>query len=158
MGAIYRCVGDCGAEIHFMLEDYPQQSSNVTKFLREFFSKTIDGHLTSDAEPVLTKKIHNAMVRSLTGKEQDERIRRSLIKVYKTFSGYTHAGYAHIMQMYGGSEDLRSFNVSGIPSQTQRDMHMQLVEAAHDSLLYEMAYVAKTFGLHDLHREIVQSR
>jgi hypothetical protein len=53
---------------------------------------------------------------------------------------------------------LRSFNVSGIPSQTQRDMHMQLVEAAHDSLLYEMAYVAKTFGLHDLHREIVQSR
>ena len=158
MGAIYRCVGDCSAEVYFLLEDYPRQSSNVTKFLREFFSKTIDGHLTSDEEPVRTKKIHNAMVRSLTGNEQDERIKRSLNNVYKTFSGYTHAGYSHIMQMYGGSGNLRSFNIDGIPSQAQRDLYMELIQKAHQSLLYEMSYVAKTFGLHDLLREILQCR
>ncbi len=158
MGAIYRCVGDCGAEVYFLLEDYPRQSSNVTKFLREFFSKTIDGHLTSDEEPVPTKKIHNAMVRSLTGNEQDERIKRSLTNVYKTFSGYTHAGYSHIMQMYGGPGNLRSFNIEGVPSQAQRDLNMQLVLEAYKALLCEMGYVAKTFGLHDLHREILECR
>ena len=158
MGAIYRCVGDCSAEVYFLLEDYPRQSSNVTKFLREFFSKTIDGHLTSDEEPVPTKKIHNAMVRALTGNEQDERIKRSLTKVYKTFSGYTHAGYSHIMQMYGGPANLRSFNIEGIASQAQRDLNMQLVLEAYKSCLYEMSYVAKTFSLHDLHREILEYR
>jgi hypothetical protein len=156
MGAIYRCVGDCGAEVYFLLEDYPRQSSNVVKFLREFFSKTIDGHLTSDEEPIPTRKIHNAMVRSLTGSEQDEKIKRSLTNVYKTFSGYTHAGYSHIMQMYGGPENLRSFNIEGIPSQSQRDLNMQLVLEAYKALLYEMGYVAKTFGLHGLHREILE--
>ncbi len=156
MGAIYRCVGDCSAEVYFLLEEYPMQSSNVQKFLREFFSKTIDGHLTANEEPVQTKKIHNAMVRSLTGNEQDERIKQTLTNVYRTFSGYTHAGYSHIMQMYGGSNDNLTFNVSGIPSQSQRDMHMQLVTEAYQSLLYDMAYVAQKFNLSILHREIMQ--
>jgi hypothetical protein len=102
LGAIYRCVGDCCAEVYFLLEDYPRQSSNVTKFLQKFFSETIDDLLTSDEEPVPTKKIQNAMVRSLTGNEQDDEIKRSLTNVYKIFSGYIHAGCSHIMQMYGG--------------------------------------------------------
>ena len=154
MGVVYRCVGDCSAEVYFLLEEYPKQSSNVQKFLREFYSRTIDGHLASTEEPVQTKKIHNAMIRSLTGNEQDERTKRSLTSVYKTFSGYTHAGYSHIMQMYGGSRTHQSFNVSGIPSQAQQDTHMQLVLEAHKSLLYVMAYVATTFGLKNLHHEI----
>jgi hypothetical protein len=156
MGAIYRCVGDCSAEVYFLLEEYPKQSSNVQTFLREFFSKTIDSHLTASEESVQTKKIHNAMIRSLTYKEQDEGIKRSLANVYKTFSGYTHASYSHIMQMYGGPKNNLTFNVSGIPSQSQRDMHMQLVVEAYTSLLYVMAYVAKTFNLANLHREIMQ--
>ena len=158
MGAIYRCVGDCSAEVYFLLEEYPKQSSNVQKFLREFFPKTIDGHLTANEEPVQTKKIHNAMVRSLTGSEQDERVKHTLTNVYRTFSGYTHAGYSHIMQMYGGSNDNLTFNVSGIASQSQRDMHMQLVIEAYRSLLYVMAYVAQTFNLADLHRAIIHCR
>lgn len=156
MGAIYRCVGDCSAEVYFLLDEYPKQSSNVQKFLREFFSKTIDGHLTANEEPVQTKKIHNAMVRSLTGSKQDERVKQTLTNIYRTFSGYTHVGYSHIMQMYGGSNDNLTFNISGIPSQSQRDMHMQLVIEAYQSLLYDMAYVAQTFNLADLHREIMQ--
>jgi hypothetical protein len=158
MGAIYRCVGDCSAEVYFLLEKYPKQSSNVQKFLQEFFSKTIDGHLTANEEPVQTKKIHNAMVRSLAGSEQDERVKQTLTNVYKTFSGYTHAGYSHIMQMYGGPKDNLTFNVSGIQSQFQRDRYMQLVIEAYESLLYVMAYVAKTFNLVDLQSEIMQCR
>lgn len=78
MGAIYRCVVDSTSEVYFLLEKYPEKSSNVEKFIKEFFSKTIDGYLSSEEEPVPTKKIHSAMIRSLTGREQDERIKGHL--------------------------------------------------------------------------------
>jgi hypothetical protein len=156
MGAIYRCVGDCSAEVYFLLEDYPCQSSNGRKFLRHFFAQTIDVPPDSEQEPVPAKKIHNAMIRALTGNEQDERIKRSLTNVYKTFSGYTHAGYSHIMQMYGGRGDLRSFNIDGISSQAQRDLHMRLVQEAYTSVICDVGHVARTFQLHDLHRDILQ--
>ena len=156
LGAIYRCVGDCCAEVYFLLEDYPRQSSNVTKFLQKFFSETIDDLLTSDEEPVPTKKIHNAMVRSLTGNEQDEKIKRSLTNVYKIFSGYIHVGYSHIMQMYGGAAGTRSFNIAGIPSQAERDRWERFVLEAYKSVLYAMGHAAIKFNLKDLHAEIVK--
>jgi hypothetical protein len=123
MGTIYRCVGDCTSEIYFLLENYPEKSNNVKKFLKEFFSRTIDGHLSSEEEPVQTKKIHSAMIRSLAGGEKDK---KNLIKVHKTFSGYTHAEYSHIMQMFGGRPKNWSFNISGMPSQEQKDIHEEL--------------------------------
>lgn len=158
MGAIYRCVGDCSAEVYFLLEKYPKQSKNVQKFLREFYSKTIDGHLTSTEESVQANKIQSAMIRSLTGQEQDEELRKIIVNIYKTFSGYTHAGYSHIMQMYGGTRKRSTFNIPGIPSRSERDRHMQLVLESRKSLLYVMAYVATTFGLPELHRDIMKYR
>lgn len=156
MGAIYRCVDDCISEIHFLLEQYPEQSSNVRQFLKEFYSKTIDGHLSSGEQPVLSRKIHNARIRSLAGGKQDEQVKRSLANVYRTFSGYTHAGYSHVMQMFGGSYPNLSFNISGIPSQEQIGMHMQLVIEANKSVLYAIAHVANTFGLIGLYRDVMR--
>ena len=156
MGVIYRCVEDCISEIYFLLEQYPEKSGHVEKFMKKFFSKTIDGHLSSEEEPVQTKKIHSAMIRSLTGREQDERIKGHLTTIYKTFSGYTHAGYAHIMQMFGGPAKNMSFNISGIPSHQQKDMHMELVVEAYKSVLYTIAHTARIFGLKELHRDVMQ--
>jgi hypothetical protein len=156
MGAIYRCVGDCVAEVYFLLEKYPEQSNHVQQFLKEFFSKTIDGHLSSEEHPVLSKKIHNAMIHSLTGGIHDEQLKKYQSNVYKTFSGYIHAGYSHIMQMFGGSYPNLSFNVSGIPSQVQIDMHMQLVIEAYKSVLYTMAHVSQKFGLTKLYNDVIR--
>ena len=156
MGVIYRCVEDCISEIYFLLEQYPEKSGHVEKFMKKFFSKTIDGHLSSEEEPVQTKKIHSAMIRSLTGREQDERIKGHLTTIYKTFSGYTHAGYAHIMQMFGGPAQNMSFNISGIPSQQQKDMHMELVVEAYKLVLHTIAHTSRTFGLKELHRDVMQ--
>jgi hypothetical protein len=155
MGAIYRCVGDCTSEVYFLLENYPKKSSNVQKFLKEFFSKTIDGYLSSEELPVPTKKIHNAVVRSITGSKQDERIKKSLINVYQTFCGYIHAGYGHIMEMFGGRYP-GSFNISGIPSQEQKDKRMQLVIEAYKSVLYAIAHAAHKFGLIKLYADVMQ--
>jgi hypothetical protein len=157
LGAINRCVEDCVSEVYFLLENYPNQTNNVNKFVKHFFSKTIDGHLSSGEEPVSTNKVHNAMVRSLTGEEQDESTKASLTKAYATFSGYIHAGYSHIMQMYGGHPPRLSFNISGIPSQRQKDMHGEIVDEAYKSVLYAVAHAAGTFSLTELHRDATSS-
>ena len=156
MGAIYRCVDDCTSEVYFLLEKYPEKSSSVDSFIQHFFSKTIDGHLSSEEQSVQTKKIHNAMIRSLSGSEQDERIKKLISNIYKTFSGYTHAGYSHIMQMFGGPRQNMHFNIAGMPSHEQKDAHMELVREAYQSVMYAIAHASRTFGLNELHHDVMQ--
>jgi hypothetical protein len=156
MGAIYRCVGDCVDEVHFLLEKYPEQSGNVRKFVEAFFSTTIDGHLVTEKEPVSSKKIHAAMVRSITGKVQNEAIHKRLSNVYVTFSGYTHANYAHIMQMFGGPSQSKSFNISGIPDRQEIEANMRLVQAAYTSVLLAIAYTAQKLGQIELFHHVIQ--
>ena len=55
-------------------------------------------------------------------------------------------------------EDTGAYLISGIPSRSERDRHMQWVLEARKSLLYLMAHVATTFGLPELHRDIMQCR
>jgi len=157
MGAIYRCVSDCTAEVYFLLEKYPDQSTHVRKFVRGFFETTIDNHLSRNTEPVPTKKIHSAFVRVLTAREQDETVRAMILRIYETFSGYTHANYSHIMQIYGGAPPNLTFNVAGVPSEQQRQMHMQLVEQARLSVKHSLAFIALVLGRRDLNREIMLS-
>lgn len=154
MGAIWRCVNDSVSEVYFLLENYPEQSGNVEKFTKEFFSKTIDNFLSTEEEPVPNKKILNASMRLLSGKEQDEFVKQTISRVYKTNSGYIHAGYAHIMEMYGGSS--KSFNLSGITSREQKMMRMEIVEAAKISVVHSIAFAAQRFDMFDLYEEIKQ--
>jgi hypothetical protein len=157
MGAIYRCVGDCTAEVYFLLEHYPETSEHINRFVKAFFETTIDRYLNMETEYVPAKKIHSAVVRVLTNSEQSETLRASILKIYKTFSGYTHANYCHIMQIYGGMIPNRNFNLSGVPSIQQREMHLQLVEAAYLSVLYSIGFAAHKFGLTDILKEISDS-
>jgi hypothetical protein len=154
MGAIYRYVDDCNSEIYFLLENYPNQSSNVQTFVTAFFATTIDSDLSTKTEYVLTKKIRNAVVRVISGMEQDDTTRARMLRVYNAFSGYTHANYSHIMEMYGGNFPDFGFNVAGVPSVKQRDMHMKIVEQAYLSVLYSLAFIAKELQLNDLFIEI----
>lgn len=157
MGAIYRCIHDCSAETYFLLEEYPKSSKHVDQLVKAFFEANIDGYLKVETDHVSTQKIHSAMVRVLTGLEKDEKTRVRILNIYKTFSGYTHANYAHIMQMYGGPPSDRNFKLSGVPSLEQKTMHMQLVEQAYLANLYSIGFAAHKFGLIDLYHEIVQS-
>jgi hypothetical protein len=120
MGVIFRCVHDCVSEVSFLLEQYPEKSGQVDIFLKEFFSKTIEEQTTSAETPVETKKIHNAVVRSLKNGKHDDQSKEMITSVYKTFCGYTHAGYAHILEMFGGDSSSMSFNLSGVPSHNQQ--------------------------------------
>ena len=154
MGAIYRCIDDCNSEIYFLLENYPNQSSDVQRFVKAFFAATIDSDLSVKTEYVLTKKIHAAVARVLASTEQDRETHDRLRRVFKTFSGYTHANYSHIMEIYGGTYPNLSFNVAGVPSVQQREAHMKFVAQAYLSVLYSLAFITQKLKLNDLFNEI----
>jgi len=152
-GVIIRCVNDCVEEVYFLLEDFPKTSRNVDQFVQSFFENTIDGYLSNETPAVPTKKIRSAVVRVLKG-AHDETTRQLIDRIYKTFCGYVHANYAHIMEVYnGGTCD---FNLSGVPSPRQRQMRMAHVILAANSVLHAAAFIAHTLGMADLHHDIVQ--
>lgn len=152
-GVIIRCVNDCISEVYFLLEDFPHTSANVDQFITEFFANTIDGYLSDEEPPVPTKKIRSAVVRVLKG-FHDDTLRKLLERIFKTFSGYVHASYAHIMEVYNGTAF--DFNVKGVPSLAQRETRMQYVELAAISVLHAAAFIAQTLGLTELHHEIMR--
>jgi hypothetical protein len=151
-GVIIRCVNDCTEEVYFLLEEFPKTSSNVDQFTELFFGSTIDGHLSNKTPPVATKKIRSAVVRVLKG-DQDERMRKIIDNIYITFSGYVHANYVHVMEVYNGHT--LDFNLAGVPSIQQRQMRMEHVRLAVVSVLQATAYAAHTLGLKNLYQDIV---
>jgi hypothetical protein len=153
-GAIIRCVNDCMEEVYFLLETFPTTSGNVDQFIKSFFESTIDGHLSNETTTVSRKKIRSAMVRVLKGRHDDVML-RIIENIYKTFCGYVHANYAHILEVYEGNT--RKFNLTGVPSVKQRQMRMEHVELAAHSVLHAAAFIAHTLGLKDLHGDIAQA-
>ena len=151
MNTLWRCVYDCVAEVFFLLEKYPQQSSNVKKFIEEFFSNTIDNFLSTEKEPAQNKKIISAYARVLSGSKQDEVVRQTISRIHRTNSGYIHASYSHIMEMFGGPS--KTFNFSGIPSHDQKLIRSQIVEAAKTSVAQTIAFAAQRFDLHDIYED-----
>ena len=153
-GVIIRCVNDCRMEIYFLLEEFPNSSANVDQFVKAFFESTIDGYLIAETHTVQSNKIRNAMVRVLKN-QHDEKTKEVIDRIYKTFSGYVHANYAHVMEVYNGMT--RDFNLAGVPDARQRQIRIEHVELAANAVLQMTAYIASTLGMTDLFREIIES-
>jgi hypothetical protein len=47
-GVVIRCVFDCEAEVYFLLENFPNTSGKVDKFVNAFFASSIDGYLSNE--------------------------------------------------------------------------------------------------------------
>lgn len=151
-GAIMRCVGDCCDEIYFLLEQYPAVSDHVHQFVTAFFEATIDRDMNEGTSAVPTKKIRAAVVRVLNGCH-DDATQRVKERIYKIFSGYIHANYAHVMEVYNGGLD--DFNLTGVTSEFLRNERMEYVNVAIISVILAAALITQKLGLHDLHREFV---
>ncbi|MGA2323876.1 MAG: hypothetical protein ABSG22_08515 [Sedimentisphaerales bacterium] len=154
MCTIYRCVADCVSEIHFLLEKYPEKSHLVEKYIANFSQTTIDQNLNSKTEPILSKKVHSAEARLLSKYKNHNQVLETIRLIYKGFSGYVHSNYSDIMQVYGGSKDDLTFNLGGVPSDSQKLDHFQLVDQAVISVRHVIAFMADTFGQHELYSEI----
>lgn len=153
-GAIMRCIGDCCDEIHFLLEQHPATSGHVHQFVKAFFEATIDSDMDDEATPAVpVKKIRAAVVRVLKGRH-DDATQKVMEGTHKTFSGYIHANYAHVMEVYNGGPD--DFNLAGVPSASLRAERMQYVDVAVTSVLLAAAFIAQTLTLHELHVEFAK--
>lgn len=156
MSTIYRCITDCDAEISFLLENYPAKSRHVERFIENFSQTTIDQHFNPTTERVLTKKIHSAKARVLSQSGNYHQAGMIIKGIHKTFSGYVHANYSHIMEVYGGSRGDLSFNLGGVPSSKQKMYKFQLVDQAMISIQMLIAFMAKTFEQNELCSEIIK--
>lgn len=152
-GASIRMVNDCIEEVYFILETYPEApSANAVQFVEGFFTHTVDNYLDADAEPVARNKIRNSVVRVLHDGEQNEATRARVERIYKTFCGYIHANYAHIMEVYGGAQP--SFNLGGITSLRQREIRKEHVKLAMNAVAFAAIFVAKKLQREALCAEI----
>lgn len=152
-GAIMRCIGDCCDEIHFLLEQYPTESGHVRQFVTAFFEATIDHDMDGATPAVPVKKIRAAVVRILNGRH-DDATQKAMERIHATFSGYIHANYAHVMEVYNGGPD--DFNLAGVPSPFLKNERMQYVDVAITSVLLAAAFIAQKLELHELYGEFAQ--
>lgn len=150
-GALARGVYDAIYETYFLLEEYPKISSNVDQFVRGFFETTISGFREARVPQVPTKKIRAAVTRAVMG-TQDEAYRTRLDRIFHAFSGYVHANYAHITEVYFEPDD--SFNLLGLPDIDQRLSKAELVERAGIDVLLAASFAASRLGLSKRRDEI----
>jgi hypothetical protein len=152
-GMSMRGVNDAIDEAYFLLEEYPKSSRAVDQFVQAFFESNIDDYLTGETPSVPTKKIRSSRARILSGGHNHE-TRERLERVFKTFSGYVHANYAHVMEIYGGPT--QDFNLGGVPSVEQRRMRAEHVQLAVNSVAYAAAYTAEKLDLVNLRTAILR--
>ena len=75
--------------------------------------------------------------------------------VHHTFSGYVHANYSHIMEVYNGRT--RNFNLGGVPEIQEYEKRSEYLEISLNSVLHAAAFIALQLGMRDLKTELVQS-
>ncbi|HTW50800.1 MAG TPA: hypothetical protein VME45_02775 [Stellaceae bacterium] len=152
-GVIIRCINDCNTEIFFLLENYPNLSRDVERFVDAFFHATIDEDLSQRPPAIQARKIRSAMVRVLKGQHDDALVKLTE-RIYGTFSGYVHANYAHIMEVYNGAT--KDFNLRGVPSHHQQQIRQELLNEIAVSVLHSITFIANTLGLIELRQEIAK--
>ena len=155
MGSSLRGVNDCVEEVYFLLETYPERpSAHVERFVKHFFEGTIDGYLDTTAHQVQRDKIRSACVRVLKG-SHDDATQKLLERIYMTFCGYTHAGYAHVMEIYNGG--LHSFNLDGVPSEEVRKGWIEHFVIVCNAVLMAAAFAAQKFGKQEYYEAMMKS-
>jgi hypothetical protein len=154
MGSSLRGLNECVEEVYFLLETYPEKpSAHVEKFIKNFFEGTIDGYLSITTHQVQRDKIRSACVRVLRG-SHDDATQKLLERIYQTFCGYTHAGYANIMEVYDGSRD--SFNLDGVPSEAVRRGWAEHFTLACNAVLMAGAFAAQRFGKQEYYKAMMK--
>lgn len=109
IGALCRMADDYGNEIMFLInplgEDGP--SKDQIRMFESFFQEEFDNPdnplaSSQDRETVPRRKINAAFGKIVSDELNPHDAQNVLSTIHKTFSGYVHGAYPHIMEMYGG--------------------------------------------------------
>jgi hypothetical protein len=159
VGAICRIIMECRHDIDFVMEGLTEDPfpANKQDILDYFFNKEIqtpeEMMATMKKPPTIPRKKIYAAVGRLLSPGDPDRVQRISKVEEEIFSGYVHASYPHIMEMYEGTR--KEFRMSGV----QRRIPMWIKQVAlsiHPSL-NQFAILAKALDLTDLRLELLAS-
>jgi hypothetical protein len=131
--------------------------ANKQEILDDFFNKEIqtpEEMMGTMKKPptIRRKKIYAAVGRLLSPGDPD-RVQRISKVQEEMFSGYVHASYPHIMEMYEGIG--KEFSMSGV--QMRIPMLIKLVALNIHASLNQFAILAKALNLTELRLRLVES-
>ncbi|MEQ1935638.1 MAG: hypothetical protein ABL962_17410 [Fimbriimonadaceae bacterium] len=110
--ALCRGVEEAGEDITFLAISKPHDKSvpkNQARLVAEFFQEEFVADsvkrflVSSKRDRVPRKTIHAAMARS-TVSHDPNRLQVAISTVHRTFSGFVHGAYGHIMDMFNGQQ------------------------------------------------------
>ena len=103
-----------------------------------------------------SKKIQNSKARALSKGAEFNKAQEGIRRIFKTFSGYIHSNYSHIMQIYGGKPTDLRFQLSGVPSRDQKLQHSQFIGEMVNMAALTIAFMAQKLSLGQLGKDIVK--
>jgi hypothetical protein len=158
-GAICRIIIECLHDIDFVMEGLTQNPFPVDKqeVVDNFFNNKIqtpEEMLGTMKKPptIPRKKIYPAVGRLLSP-NNPERPQRIAKVLEETFSGYVHACYPHIMEMYEGTR--KEFRMSGVKMRIP--IWIKQVASRIHASLKQFSILAKALDLNDLKLQLLAS-
>jgi hypothetical protein len=158
-GAICRITIECRHDIDFVMEGLTEDPfrANKQEVLDDFFNKEIqtpeEMMRTMKKPPTIPrKKIYPAVGRILSPGDPD-RVQRISKVLEEMVSGYVHASYPHIMEMYEGTGE--HFSMSGV--QMRIPTFIKQVALNIHASLNQFAILAKVMNLTELKSQLLAS-
>jgi len=158
MGVLLRTIGECVNDIYFLLEKFPDKTPEVEKYISIFLNKDADELQIVEDE---TKRIRRTKARTILASrvrvlaEHMNLLvdRDAVYKNYDTYSGYVHACYPNIMELYvGGSAG--KFHLQGFKKSSRtRDWEKALVDFIRITILV-FGYMAEQYDKPELIHKI----
>jgi hypothetical protein len=157
MGVLVRTIGDCINDIYFLIENFPDITPEVEKYLANFFSGSIDEVeiLQNEKRIYRTKarKIYASRARLLSEHINFPVGQDMVYKVYSAYSGYVHSGYPSIMEIYGGDPPYE-FHLQGMKGTSRIKDWEEVLVAFIQSAVLVFGYMAEKYDKVDLTHEI----
>jgi len=158
MGVLIRTISDCINDIYFLLEHFPQMTPEVEKYVSNFFNDIIEEPEINENDRKKThrikvRKIHASRARLLSEHMNLEIDRDTVYRIYSAYSGYVHAAYANIMEMYGDRPQ-QKFHLRGMKGMSRVRNWREIVLEFIRSTILVFGYMAEKYGDEDVVQEI----
>jgi hypothetical protein len=158
MGVLMRTISDCINAIYFLLEHFPETTPEAEKYASNFFGEVLDEPEIAPNQSrkkyrTKVKKIHASRARQLSEHINFAVGRDMVYKNYSAYSGYVHASYPNIMEIYGGDRP-RKFHMQGMKETSRINEWEEVFTDFIQSATLVFGYMAETYNKTDLIHEI----
>jgi len=158
MGVLMRTIGDCLNDIYFLLENFPEATPEVERYITNFFDEgSEEPTLTPEQEKKIyrtkARKIHASRARLLSEHTNLLVDRDMIYNIYSAYSGYVHASCPSIMEMYYGHPH-HKFHLKGMRETSRIKEWDTALTALIRSTTLVFGYMAEKYERSDIARQI----